>query len=137
MSARSHLGHTIYRNHKDFNEYLDRIAQGKSPVEETFPLDLADRKTQFVARTLGDGLPLDRSTWEAAFGESIDKDYGDLLARLRAAQLIEDQDGQISLAETGKLIFDVITIAFYPPTAQQWLRDRQSPQAAPRRSLAP
>jgi oxygen-independent coproporphyrinogen-3 oxidase len=74
MSARSHLGYTVYRNHERLDTYVSRIERGESPVEEVFPLDEADRKTQFVARSLGDGRALVREVYERAFGAPIEHD---------------------------------------------------------------
>jgi oxygen-independent coproporphyrinogen-3 oxidase len=135
MSARSHLGSTIYRNHKDFNVYLDRIERGQSPVEETFPLRESDRKTQFIARSLGDGKPLNRAEYERAFGCAFEADYGELLARVRDADLVEDLGSSLVLTEMGKLLYDVVTLAFYPAHAHRWLAERSNLKLGMRRSL--
>ena len=34
MSARSQLGHTVYRNHDQLDVYLERVERGQSPVEQ-------------------------------------------------------------------------------------------------------
>jgi oxygen-independent coproporphyrinogen-3 oxidase len=124
MSARSHLGYTIYRNHASLAEYLARAEAGRSPVEQIFPLDARDRRTQHVARTLGDGGALVRADYERAFGTSFDADYGALLERLARAALVEDDGRRVTLSELGGLVYDLVTLAFYPPHAQQWLRSR-------------
>ena len=84
MSARSHLGYTVYRNHEQLPIYLERVEQGQSPVEQVFRLAEDDRMTQFVARTLGDGKPLVRAHYERIFGRPVDEDFGEVLARLRS-----------------------------------------------------
>ncbi|HVN83345.1 MAG TPA: coproporphyrinogen-III oxidase family protein [Candidatus Binatia bacterium] len=123
-SARSHLGYTIYRNHERIDAYLERIERGQSPVEEVFPLAAEDRVTQFIARTLGDGGQLVRSHYEATFGREVDEDFGELLDRLVDADLLEDEDDRITLSESGKLLYDVVTLAFYPQRAREWLASR-------------
>lgn len=125
LSARSRLGTTIYRNHIDLDIYLQRVEGGTSPVEEIFPLREEDRKIRFIAETLGDGLPLERAAYERSFGRSFDDDFGETPWRLREAGLIDDIAGQISLTETGKLVYDLVMLAFYPRKTREWLAERQ------------
>jgi len=125
MSARSHLGYTVYRNHDQLNLYLDRVERSVSPVEEVFPLAEEDRVTQFVARTIGDGKILARSHYARTFGRSIDDDFGALLDRLKSAELVEDDGERLALSELGKLVYDVVTLAFYPQRARDWLAARE------------
>ncbi|HJQ85781.1 MAG TPA: coproporphyrinogen-III oxidase family protein, partial [Candidatus Binatia bacterium] len=124
-SARSHLGYTVYRNHERLEEYVDRVERGESPVEQTFVLDEADRMTQFVARTLGDGKSLARADWRRTFGRPIERDFGDLLARLGAADLIDDDGATLALSPVGELLHDLVTLAFYPARARAWLAARE------------
>lgn len=124
MGARSQLGHTLYRNTPHFNAYLRRVGEGKSPVEDVIPLNVADRKTQFVARSLGDGKSLSRSAYERAFRRSIDDDFGEPIRRLRQGGLVDDSGDRLSLTEAGKLVYDLITVSFYPRHALEWLEAR-------------
>ena len=126
MSARSHLGHAVYRNHPAHDAYIERIERGTSPVEEVFRFDDDDRRTQFVARSLGDGNPLVRSEYEGTFGRSVDDDFGEVLDRLRHGGLVDDDGEVIVLAERGKLVYDLVTLAFYPERARKWLEAHES-----------
>lgn len=130
MSARSQLGYTLYRNNPHFNAYLQRIEAGQSPVEDTIPLSEGDRKTQFVARSLGDGKPLDRATYEAAFGRSIDEDFGEAIARLRDNGVVDDDERRLYLTDTGRLVYDLVTVSFYPDHAFNWLKQKEQSAAA-------
>jgi oxygen-independent coproporphyrinogen-3 oxidase len=123
MSARSQLAGTVYRNHERFDVYLDRVERGRSPVESVFELDALDQRTQFVAGTLGNGKPLVRAAYQRRFGAEIDAHYGELLGRLRGAGLIDDDGARLRLSELGLLVYDRLLQCFYPPRAQQWLRD--------------
>jgi len=125
MSARSNLGNTLYRNHEVHDVYLGRIEAGESPVEQIFAFEEEDRMTQFVARSLGDGLPLPRADYERIFGRAVDDDFGPLLARLTDAGLVDDDGAVLVLTERGKLVYDVVTLAFYPARARAWLAERQ------------
>jgi oxygen-independent coproporphyrinogen-3 oxidase len=126
MSARSHLGYTVYRNHDQLDAYVERIDRGESPVEQIFVLDEADRMTQLVARTLGDGKTLARADYEHSFGRPIDRDFGPLLGRLGAAGLLDDDGTTLALSPTGQLLHDLVTLAFYPQRARDWLAAREA-----------
>ncbi len=122
LSARSHLGSVVYRNHRSFDSYIDRIESNQSPVEEIFELDDTDRKVQHVARSLGDGHPLDTAVYEDCFDRTLEQDYGPVLESLTDVGAIDRTDTGYTLTEMGKLLYDLVTLAFYPPHMQQWLR---------------
>ena len=125
MSGRSHLGNTVYRNHSAHDAYIERIERGESPVQEEFCFDEDDRMTQFVARSLGDGLPLVRARVRPTFGRAFDDDFGDLVRRLGASGLLIDSGETVELSERGKLVYDLVTLAFYPARARAWLAERE------------
>ncbi len=137
MSARSRLGGTVYRNHTDFNQYLERIETGRSPVQETFTLGEEDRKTLYIGQSLGSGKPLDRAGYRGAFGHSVEDDFGPVLARLRESGFIEVTDQFISLTRTGRLVFDLVTWMFYPRQAREWIAKRQDVEFRPRKKPFP
>ena len=125
VSARSQLGYTLYRNSPRLDHYLDRVENNKSPVEDVLALSLDDRKTQFVARSLGDGRPLVRQEYEDAFGCSIDENFGPAINRLATNGLISDTPKQLCLTEIGKLVHDLVTVSFYPQAAFEWLQQKE------------
>lgn len=123
MAARSSLGHTLYRNHSKLNTYMERVEAGISPVEEHIPLNREDLKTQFIARTLGDGQGLSVTAYQSIFGDSFYNDFAENLDRLRQADLIFDNQEHVVLSETGQLIYDLVMLSFYPDHAKQWLNE--------------
>jgi oxygen-independent coproporphyrinogen-3 oxidase len=125
MSARSQLGYTTYRNHDKIEPYMERIEAGRSPVEQIFVMGEADRQTQFVARSLGDGKPLERARYEATFGRSVDADFGETITGLVAGGLVLDHGDALRLTPSGELLYDLVTLAFYPEHAKKWLIDRE------------
>jgi oxygen-independent coproporphyrinogen-3 oxidase len=130
VSAVSHLGHRIYRNDDRLSSYAGRALRGESPVCEVFSLSPADRKVLLIARTLGDGGVLERGDYEEVVGQPVESDFGDTLERLRRAGLIEDDGRRVALSDDGRLVYDLVTLAFYPEPARQWLDARQSSRAA-------
>lgn len=124
MSARSSLNHSVYRNDRNLARYLERVESGSSPVEEVIHLSGADLRTQFIARTLGDGKALSLEEYESAFGTTLHADHGDVLARLLGAGLLEDDGNRVSMTGTGRLLYDLVTLAFYPPQVKAWLLDQ-------------
>ncbi len=125
MSARSHLGHTIYRNHEELPAYLERVERGASPVEQTMALDGEDQRTQLVARTIGDGKRLRRAAYRRTFGTEVDDDFRDVLTRLAPAGLLTDDGDHLALSDLGRQVYDLVTLAFYPRRARDWLIARE------------
>jgi oxygen-independent coproporphyrinogen-3 oxidase len=125
MSARSRIESAVYRNHPEIKFYLQRIDQGRSPVEEVFVLKEADRKALFVGQYLGNGRPLNRGLYENNFGSSFEQDFGPILPRLLDSALVEENGSCISLTETGKLVFDLVNWMFYPKNRRDWIAARQ------------
>jgi oxygen-independent coproporphyrinogen-3 oxidase len=123
-SARSLLGETVYRNRVSLDDYVARVEAGTSPVEAVFRMTEEDRRTKFVARTLGEGKVLRRDAYERAFGRSFESDHGALLERLAAGGLVEDVGEGWSLTETGLDLYDRVIVSFYPSRAIAWLRAR-------------
>ncbi len=125
-SAYSHLGETVYRNYRGFEDYVQRVEAGESPVEDVFPFAPDDRRALFIAHTLGDARPLGLSDYEQAFGGRFEDDYGGVLDRLFSADLVYEADGQLALTQVGRLVYDLVTLAFYPDHARRWLDQQQS-----------
>ncbi len=128
VGARSQLGDTMYRNHERSAVYVERVEQGRSPVETLFRLDEDDRKTQFVMGNLGSGRPLNRTVYRNSFGVSIDRDFGDRMQRLREGGLLCDDGEHVDLTDLGRLVYDRVLLCFYPERAVRWLRDGTSSQ---------
>lgn len=124
LSARSSLGHAVYRNHRNLTTYVKRVEAGKSPAEDIIRLQPADLQTQFIARTLGDGKPLLLEHYAATFGRQLGDDHGETVERLLRGGLIDTDGKQIVLTETGKLFYDLVMLCFYPPQARAWLLAR-------------
>jgi oxygen-independent coproporphyrinogen-3 oxidase len=125
VSARSRLKDTIFRNHQKYDAYLGRIEAGRSPVEEKKALDAFEQRLRFVTLTLGEGRPLERSSYEAAFGAPFDEDFGPPLERLVRAGAVLDDESRISLTDRGRLVYDLATRAFYPESVLRWMQERQ------------
>lgn len=124
LSARSSLGHTVYRNHRGRTTWLQRVESGQSPVEELIHLGPEDLQTMFIARTLGDGRPLRFADYASTFGTSLMDDHGKTVERLLHGRLLESDGGEITLTDNGKLVYDLVTLSFYPRAAKAWLLGR-------------
>ena len=130
MSARSRLANVIYKNHKGFSAYVERVERGESPVEDVFTLSEEGQKTRFLATSIGDGKSLERKAYEERFGCSFDDDFGAPLERLWKHGLVEDDGARISMTETGKLVYDLVLLAFYPESVRKRIQDRQAAASA-------
>ncbi len=126
MSARSRLADVIYRNHPSFPTYVERVERGDSPVKEMFPLGEEGPVTRFLALSIGDGRPLEREAFEARFGYGFDERFDEPLRRLCEHGLVEDDGSTIVLTDTGRLVYDLVLLAFYPEPVRQRIQQRQS-----------
>ena len=88
------------------------------------------RKTQHVARSLGDGGTLDRTAYQIAFGVEIEEDYGAVLDRLTRAGVLERSEDGYAMTSAGALVHDLVTLSFYPSHSQEWLREREPLEVA-------
>src|SRR5262249_19157997 len=125
-SARSRLGHTIYRNCSSTPTYVERVERGRSPVEDHFPLGEQDRKLRFVTTSLGVGKTLRRHGYEQAFGTALEAEVGEPLRPPRQANLVAYDGESVQLSPTGRLVWDLVTLAFYPQRIKDWLGQRQA-----------
>lgn len=125
VSARSRLDHVVYRNHPNYETYMECIRRGASPVEETISLGDTERRLRFVALTLGDGRTLVRDDYLREFGTSCDDDFHAAIEQLLEVDLVRDEPSQICLTEKGQLLYDLVTRAFYPGKVRRWMDARQ------------
>src|SRR5207248_166090 len=109
----------------------DRVERGESPVHDVFPLSNEGLKTRYLALSIGDGKPLERRGYEEQFGCSLDDDFGAIVERLAEHDLVEDDGARLSLTETGKLVYDLVLLAFYPENTRKRIQDRQAAVTAP------
>ena len=132
MSARSHLGFTrLSQPRADLEPYLARVERRQSPVEQISPLDEEDRMTQFIARdTRRRQATRVEPTMRQSFGTPTQRTSARSSTRLIAAGLVETTGRALTLSEPGKLLYDLVTLAFYPQARARWL------YAAPRRASA-
>jgi oxygen-independent coproporphyrinogen-3 oxidase len=126
VSARSFLDGVVYRNHTGIKKYMQRIDAGRSPVEQIFTLNEEHRRTHFITRTLGSGKPLLRDVYQQKFGSRFDDDYAPILGRLFDADLLVDEDDGLTMTPSGRLVYDLVTLAFYPRELQVWLEQRHA-----------
>ena len=54
------------------------------------------------------------------------------VARLTDAGLVDDDGTALTLSQTGRLVYDRVTLAFYPPEAKSWLHGRRLSSAPSR-----
>jgi oxygen-independent coproporphyrinogen-3 oxidase len=137
VSARSRFGDAIYRNRKQYTDYLQQVERGESPVEELRRLDPGERRLRYLTLTLGDGRPLERAAYERAFGSRFDDDFATPLARLLRAGIVVDEGDRLELSARGRLVYDLAIKAFYPEPVLRWMDERQRLADTARNMRAP
>ncbi|WP_372368915.1 coproporphyrinogen-III oxidase family protein [Candidatus Uabimicrobium sp. HlEnr_7] len=125
-SARSFIDNTVYRNHPQIKEYMSRAENHISAVEEIFELGVEHQKTYFITRSLGAGKPLNYKEYHQSFDRIFKEDYEDVCQRLLKADLIFENNNTLEMTDAGKLVYDLVTLAFYPPQLQKWLEQKHA-----------
>lgn len=104
---------------------MARVEADASPVEEVLHLSDLDRRLRYLAASLGDGLPLQRADYRSHFGRDVESDFGDAVQTLAGLRLLSDDGEQITVTDTGALIYDLVMLAFYPQDIRDWLTSQQ------------
>lgn len=126
VSARSFLDGVVYRNGTRMAQYLERVESDRSPVEQIFVLSEEHRRTHYITRTLGSGKPLNRAHYAQRFGRRFDDDYAPILGSLIGAGLLVEDGECLTMSESGRLVYDLVTLAFYPRELQVWLEEQHA-----------
>ncbi len=101
-----------WSNTRNIHEYLDRIENAQSPVAESISLSDEDRQGEalFLQLRLNEGVDL--AQHEARFGVDVLERYGNDLARLRSAGLIEVKDGTLRISRAGSVLANEVFEVF-------------------------
>src|SRR5262249_27997493 len=112
VSAAGYDGARRWSNTRNIHEYLSKIESGLSPVVETVELDDDDRQSEnlFLRLRLKEGVDLREH--ERRFGVRVMERYGDELALLREAGLIELHDGRLKISRKGTVLANEVFAAF-------------------------
>jgi len=112
VSAAGYDGETRWSNTRNMHEYLQRVENGESPVQERIALDDEDKQSEaiFLKLRLQDGVDL--QTHQTRFGVDVKTRYAEELTRLREAGLIEMQNNRLIISRAGKVLANEVFQAF-------------------------
>lgn len=112
VSAAGYDGAKRWSNTRNIHEYLTKIESGLSPVGEVIELDDEDRQSEnlFLRLRLKEGVNLREH--EQLFGVNVMERYGDELARLDEAGLIELNNDILKISRAGTVLANEVFAAF-------------------------
>jgi oxygen-independent coproporphyrinogen-3 oxidase len=112
VSAAGYDGALRWSNTRNIHDYLTKIESGQSPVAETIELDDEDRQSEnlFLRLRLKEGVNL--RDHQARFGVNVLERYGDDLARLDEAGLIELNNDILKISRAGTVLANEVFAAF-------------------------
>lgn len=112
VSAAGYDGRARYSNTRNLHEYLARIERGESAVAERVELDEEERQSEalFLGLRLAEGVDLD--SHRARYGVDVLARYGEELARLGEAGLIECDGGSLRISRAGKVLANEVFAVF-------------------------
>jgi oxygen-independent coproporphyrinogen III oxidase len=112
VSAAGYDLESRWSNTRNIHEYLNRVEQGSSPVDETTELTHEDRQSEalFLQLRLKNGVDLRRH--EAEFGVDVLARYAADLERLNEAGLIEISNGNLRISRAGSVLANEVFAVF-------------------------
>lgn len=112
VSAAGYDGAKRWSNTRNIHEYLTKIESGESPVGEVIELDDEDRQSEnlFLRLRLKEGVNLREHL--SRFGVNVLERYGDDLARLDEAGLIELDKDVLKISRAGTVLANEVFAAF-------------------------
>ncbi len=112
VSAAGYDGRTRWSNTRNIHEYLSKVEGGASPVAEMVELDDEDRQSEnlFLRLRLKEGVNLREH--ERRFGVRVAERYGEELARLGEAGLIELNGDVLKISRAGTVLANEVFAAF-------------------------
>lgn len=86
-----------YSNVLNVGEYIERINQGQSVVEETFPLSIKDRMSEFVYLGIRMDKGIDTDEFRTRFSIDIEEVYGEIIEKNLKRGTIVKEDGVLKI----------------------------------------
>jgi oxygen-independent coproporphyrinogen-3 oxidase len=100
-----------WANERDTAKYVELIEQEESPVVERTELNEEQARSESIFLGLRLMSGLDLQTYRSRFGTDLHAEYGDELARLSDAGLIEFDEGLMRLTKRGALLSNEVFAA--------------------------
>jgi len=112
VSAAGYDGARRWSNTRNIHEYQSKVESGASPVAEAVELDDEDRQSEnlFLRLRLKEGVNLREH--ERRFGVRVTERYGEELARLGEAGLIELNGDVLKISRAGTVLANEVFAAF-------------------------
>lgn len=90
-----------WANERDTNKYVSLIEEGKSPIDEIFPLTEKQLSAEFAFLNLRLIKGLDLNHYKSRFSIDLETEFDEDLKRLKEAGLIELCEGKLKLTHKG------------------------------------
>jgi oxygen-independent coproporphyrinogen-3 oxidase len=119
-SAYGHIADTVFLNGATLADYVAHTHDDFGAVRE-YAMNEADKRCRTVIRALIDDFRLDRAEFESRHGCAVEDVYGPLIETLIAHGLVEDTPDALRLTDTGVLLNEQVSRAFFPQSMQRRL----------------
>jgi oxygen-independent coproporphyrinogen-3 oxidase len=112
VSAAGYDGQSRWNNTRHLHDYLRLVEEGSSPIAERTNLTEADREGEalFLQLRLANGVDL--AAHEARYQVSVEERYGEEIARLIHAGLLERTATQLRITRAGKILANEVFAIF-------------------------
>lgn len=94
------------------NHYIERLHGGELAVQRMEDINDLEAKLEFFLLGLRCSAGIEKTSYEKAFGESFDDEYGSVVRELSGRKLVVVKDNKISLSEKGFLFSNSVFSSF-------------------------
>jgi len=124
VSAYSFVNNCMYMNCRALDEYYSRVRVGQLPILIGKKLSRQQEMAKAVVlgiKVLPDGV--DKKGFMQRFGVSVESVYGQTLARLEAAGVVDSTSEHLRLTRDGLLFADEVCVALYAEEDKEALKE--------------
>ncbi|MDN5331001.1 MAG: hypothetical protein PWP45_226 [Tepidanaerobacteraceae bacterium] len=112
--AHSFIDGVRFYNVYDFKDYIEKVKEKGSAVENREKLSGEDQQAEFIILGLRLVKGVDKTLFYRKFGKELDSVYGDAIKRLKEKELIVDDGKYVKLTEKGLDLANEAFIEFLP-----------------------
>ena len=110
--ARFHLSGVHYQNTSNWNEYVEKLNDGKLPINRVFPTTVRDRLIRELILQTKSGR-IDPSYFYSKFNVDVLSEFNSIYRKLQSDGLLDFDDTEIKLTRKGLLRVDGLLPLFY------------------------
>ena len=112
VASFGHLSGIHYQNTSNWNEYVEKLKEGKLPINRVFPTTVRDRLIRELILQTKSGR-IDLSYFYNKFNVDVLSEFNSIYQKLQSDKLLDFDETEIKLTRKGLLRVDGLLPLFY------------------------